>query len=40
LEGKRIAIDFLQRHTWDPEEQIWAESFVAIDDIKMYRGMK
>lgn len=37
--GKKMAIDFEQRHTWNIEEQIWAESFVAIDDIKLYRKL-
>ena len=35
--GKKVAFDFVQRHTWDAEEPIWAESFIAIDDVKLYR---
>lgn len=37
--GKKVAIDFVQRHTWNAEEPIWAESFVAIDDIRLYRQL-
>lgn len=37
--GKKVAIDFEQRHTWNKEEPIWAESFVAIDSIKLYRKL-
>ena len=35
--GKKVAIDFIQKHTWDAANPIWAESFVAIDDIALYR---
>jgi len=37
--GKKVAIDFEQRHTWNAEEPIWAESFVAIDNISLYRKL-
>ena len=37
--GKKVAIDFEQRHTWNAEEPIWAESFVAIDNIRLYRKL-
>lgn len=36
--GKKVAIDFLQKHTWDAANPIWAESFVAIDDVALYRN--
>jgi hypothetical protein len=39
LAGKKIAIDFIQRHTWNIEDQIWAESFVSIDDVRLYRKL-
>jgi hypothetical protein len=35
--GKKVAIDFEQRHTWDPENPIWAESFVAVDRVRLLR---
>jgi len=35
--GKKISIDFVQRHTWNAAEPIWAESFIALDDIRLYR---
>jgi hypothetical protein len=35
--GKKLSIDFVQRHTWNAAEPIWAESFVALDDIRLYR---
>lgn len=35
--GKKVAVDFIQKHTWDAAMPIWAESFVAIDDISLYR---
>lgn len=35
--GKKLSIDFVQRHTWKAAEPIWAESFVALDDIRLYR---
>lgn len=37
--GKNVAVDFYQRHTWNSAEPIWAESFVAIDDIHLYRKL-
>ncbi len=37
--GKKVAIDFIQKHTWDAANPIWAESFVAIDDIALYRKL-
>jgi hypothetical protein len=39
LAGRKIAIDFIQRHTWNNDEQIWAESFVSIDDVHLYRKL-
>lgn len=39
LAGRKIAIDFIQRHTWNKDEQIWAESFVSIDDVRLYREL-
>ena len=39
LAGRKIAIDFIQRHTWNTDEQIWAESFVSIDDVRLYRKL-
>lgn len=35
--GKKVAIDFVQKHGWDSENPIWAESFVALDKISLYR---
>lgn len=35
--GKKFSIDFVQKHTWNAAEPIWAESFVALDDIRLYR---
>ncbi len=37
--GKEIAVDFEQRHTWSKDEPIWAESFVALDNVRLYRKM-
>jgi len=37
--GKKVAIDFVQRHTWNAADPIWAESFVAIDNIILYRKL-
>ncbi|MFO7671647.1 MAG: hypothetical protein R6W31_18455 [Bacteroidales bacterium] len=37
--GKKVAVDFLQRHTWDAANPIWAESFVALDDIHLFRKL-
>lgn len=37
--GKNVAVDFYQRHTWDAGSPIWAESFVAIDDIHLFRKL-
>jgi len=37
--GKKVAIDFIQKHTWDAAQPIWAESFVAIDDITLSRKL-
>jgi len=37
--GKKVAIDFIQKHTWDTENPIWAESFVAIDKVSLYRKL-
>jgi hypothetical protein len=34
-----VAIDFEQRHTWDSENPIWAESFVAIDRVRLLRKL-
>jgi hypothetical protein len=39
LAGRKIAIDFIQRHTWNKDEQIWAESFVSIDDVRLLRKL-
>ena len=35
--GKKVAIDFVQKHGWDAENPIWAESFVALDRVSLYR---
>jgi hypothetical protein len=35
--GKKVAIDFVQKHGWDAENPIWAESFVALDKVSLYR---
>jgi hypothetical protein len=35
--GKKLAVDFEQRHTWNAEEPIWAESFVALDNVGLFR---
>ena len=40
LAGRKMAIDFVQRHTWNKDEQIWAESFVSIDDVNLLRKLK
>ncbi len=37
--GKPVSLLFEQRHTWDAENPIWAESFVAIDDITLFRKL-
>lgn len=37
--GKNVAIDFIQKHTWDAANPIWAESFVAIDEIYLKRKL-
>ena len=37
--GKMIVVDFVQRHTWDTENPIWAQSFVALDHIRLYRKL-
>ena len=37
--GKKLAVAFEQRHTWDATNPVWAESFVAIDDIRLYRKL-
>ena len=37
--GKTIAVDFEQRHTWSKDEPVWAESFVALDDVRLYRKL-
>lgn len=39
LAGKKVSIDIIQRHTWNIEDQIWAESFVSIDDVKLFRKL-
>jgi hypothetical protein len=39
LAGRKIAVDFLQRHTWNKDQPIWAESFVEIDDVRLFRKM-
>lgn len=36
-EGQKIAIDFMQRHGWDAQNPIYAESYVAIDNIQLTR---
>ncbi len=38
--GKKVAVDFVQRHTWDTENPIWAQSFVALDHIRLYRKLQ
>ena len=35
--GRKIAIDFMQRHGWDAQNPIYAESYVAIDNIQLTR---
>ena len=35
--GKKVSVDFSQRHTWDAENPVWAESFAAIDNVKLKR---
>ena len=35
--GSRIAVDLMVRHTFDQSNPIWAECYVALDDIVMYR---
>jgi len=37
--SRKVAIDFEQRHTWDSENPIWAESFVAIDRVRLLRKL-
>jgi hypothetical protein len=37
--GKKLAIDLEQRHTWDSENPIWAESFVAVDRVSLFRKL-
>lgn len=37
--GKKVAIDFIQKHTWDAANPIWAESFIAVDKITLYREL-
>jgi len=37
LAGKTVVIDFITRHTFEEGKQIWAESYVAIDKVKLYR---
>lgn len=39
LAGRKLAIDIDQKHTWDKDDQIWAESFVSIDDVHLYRKL-
>ena len=34
---KNLAIEFLVRHSFDATKPIWAECYVALDDIKLYR---
>jgi hypothetical protein len=34
---KNMAIDFLVRHSFDATKPIWAEAYVAVDDVKMFR---
>lgn len=34
---KNLAIDFMVRHSFDATEPIWAECYVALDNIKIYR---
>lgn len=36
LEAK-FAVDFLVRHSFDATKPIWAEAYVALDDIKIFR---
>jgi hypothetical protein len=35
--GKPVSVLFEQRHTWNAENPVWAESFIAIDAIRLYR---
>jgi len=37
---RKIAVDFLVRHSFETAKPIWAESYVALDDIKLYRKLK
>ncbi len=37
--GKKLVIDFEQRHTWNAENPIWAESFAAIDKVNLTRKL-
>jgi len=37
---RKIAVDFLVRHTFETAKPIWAESYVALDDIRLYRKLK
>jgi hypothetical protein len=34
---KNMTVDFLVRHSFDATKPIWAECYVAVDDVKMYR---
>jgi hypothetical protein len=35
--GKRMGIDFILRHTFDPENPIYAESYLSIDNVRVSR---
>jgi hypothetical protein len=35
--GRELAVDFMVRHTFNTGTSIWAESYVAIDEISMFR---
>jgi hypothetical protein len=37
--SRKVAIDFEQRHTWDSENPIWAESYVAVDRVRLLRKL-
>ena len=35
--GKKVAVDFILRHTWDTQNPIYAESYMGLDNIKITR---
>jgi hypothetical protein len=37
---KNMVVDFLVRHSFDATKPIWAECYVALDEIKVYRKQK